>query len=180
MSTFTELLYQYIVVDDMPPELAARQAISESSQEELLALLFPLVFDRAKRIARNNTRAHEDAVFSGSPVVLRHHDNGVTAEVIPWAETAQRLLTLGFSLPDGRYVTYADSTVRDHRMRALWQRGRASAVLEDAERHEALANLMESHGVKHLGDLDIDSWRELVPELETAEPKDILNTSSER
>lgn len=161
--SFNEVLYKYIVMDDMTPELAARTAMASCTAEELIELMFPLALDRAKRIARNHTRAYEDAVFSGSGTILHATDDGAeTVEILNWSDTARRLLSLGFNLPDGRYVTYEDSTARDHRMRATWQRGRANSIVADAQRHEAIAAMMERHDVNRLGDLDVEVWQELV------------------
>jgi hypothetical protein len=165
-SSINRILHQHIVYENMDAEEATQATLHELPQNEIFRLVEPLLHDRAKRIYRNHTRSIEDSVFAGAPLKQHHvNEEGKTVTVeepINWSDAQKQLLGRSFSLPDGRWVTYFDSTSNDHRMRATWQRGRADSIMEDANRHEKLAMLMDEEDAEKLGDIDPDKWLPIV------------------
>jgi hypothetical protein len=178
MNDIQRSLYFKIVVEGMDADDATEDVMNEFDSafglvndqtliDQMFGLVRPLIHDKAKRIYRNHTRALENKVFSDKPMTLHSIDRETgevieSEEPIEWHEAQKKLVSRTFSLPNGTYVTYEDSTPEDHEQRARWQKGRASSIIEDAGRHERLAELMRSHGAERLGDLDLDLWRSIV------------------
>lgn len=173
-----KLLYVKIVGEGLDADTATDEIMDEWDGafgtvqdrvlvDQIFGLVRPLISDRAKRIYRNHTRALEDRVFSDKPVMVRSINTGTgevteSSQYLNWHEAQKQLLKRSFHLPDGRWVSYENSTPADHEQRAQWQRGRADSIAKDAERHDALAQLMRDNGVNRLGDLDIDLWKDLI------------------
>jgi len=174
-----KILYQKIVAEGLDAEKATDQVIvdfelafgpitDQGLVDKLFGLVRPLIMDKAKRIYRNHTRALENKVFLDTPLVIRRIDMvsgqiiDLDDEPVDWAEAQKQLIRRKFNLPNGRWVTYEDSSPEDHEQRAKWQRGRAGSILEDAQRHEKLAQVMRANDVDRLGDLDADLWRNIL------------------
>lgn len=172
------LLYFKIVTEGLTAEEATSEIMNEWDNafslvedhglvDQLFGLVRPLIADRAKRIYRNHTRALEDRVFSNKPLMVRRvnpltGETTETSESVNWHEAQKQLLKRKFNLPDGRWVSYEESTPEDHDQRARWQQGRADSIIKDATRHLALADIMRQYEADRLGDLDVDLWKGLV------------------
>jgi hypothetical protein len=114
---------------------------------ELRALVTPVLRARVFRYLRERTRTTEKRVWGSARQLV----DG--AESVDSVEAMRDLSNSTFALPDGRFVAWLDATADDHLARAGWQRGLAAAVVEDAERHEKAAAMIEEAGVSRLRDL---------------------------
>lgn len=123
------------------PEEAAEQVIRSTPKTELAALVFPLLVVHARRFIRHGLRDIENEAH-------RLIDSGEDPLVV-----RRKLSQTEFALPDGRYVSWGQATAEDHRLRAQWQRAHSASCIEDAERHEAAAALIETAGVSCLDSL---------------------------
>lgn len=132
MSTIKHSIREGVAVD-----VAVNTTLANTSHDELVAGIRPLVEREARLFARGLTRTLERAAF------LPAEPNAISA-----------LASSAFVLPDGRWVTWADATVDDHMARARWQRRLASDVLNDALRHEEAVKLIQEAGVTCLAELD--------------------------
>ena len=140
-------LADFVEVDGI--EDATWAYLNALSIEELRAKLFPYVRNSMRILKRNRCRAIERLVFTGD-------DGDGTAEerhAVDLLAERRKLVDESFALPDGRRVRWLDATAADHRARAEWQRSKAKGHIDDAERHEVAASVIEEFNVSCLAEI---------------------------
>lgn len=122
--------------------------IKQTSPDELIRLVKPLIRQHVSVIRRNMTRQIERAV--GRLSVAR-----TTGPQLPEQIMARKhLLESGFFAAKGRWVSWAEATVRDHRDRIEFLKSYQAGISKTIKLHEESVKLIESRGVSCLGEIE--------------------------
>jgi hypothetical protein len=136
----TVKITDYVTIQDASD--ATWAYLNDLDEDQLRAELYPYIRNVMASLQRARVRAVEDEVFSS--------EDG-TCDLIA---QRMRLITEWFPLPSGRRVSWLEATAAEHRERAEYQRRLAGKCVVDAERHEQAADLIESHKVTCLMEIE--------------------------
>lgn len=146
--TIYQTIRRLVNGDGLAPEVAAQKALDGMTRAELVEFVLPEIERLARSVDRARVRSAEHRA-----IPLRSAPSN--------PEAVAALVAESFLVPDKGMVPWGEATVADHRARAKWQRSGAADLIEDAERHEAAAELIRSRrGARCLN--DIDGWSDLI------------------
>lgn len=143
----TELIEQH---PDLEADELARTVMTTAHTRKALAeLVFPAVKETALIVRRQVTARVERQAFNPN---VRDPQSGLAEPADPVGDR-RRLLSERFALGDGRWVTWTDATVDDHRQRIGYLLAKQSGLQRTIDRHaEAIAQI-EAAGATCLGDI---------------------------
>lgn len=145
-----------LVFAGMDADAATDQAIEwlTAAPERVIEYVRPLVELRAKNFVRSRVRGNEKKAF-GTYEGAGNGNARMTKD-----EAVRELVENGFALPDGRWVSWGDATIKDHKDRAGWMRKQSEGLLETAYRHDAAVALLKKLKATCLR--DVPNWDALL------------------
>jgi hypothetical protein len=122
--------------------------IRDTPADQLIKLLKPLLRQRVSIIRRNMTRQVERAVgrISSAKTLGPQDPDQLLAR--------KELLRAGFFAGKGRWVSWAEATVQDHRDRIDFLKSYQVGISKTIKLHEESVRLIESRGVSCLGEIE--------------------------
>lgn len=113
-------------------------------------LFMGLVINEAKRVYRVTAKTAEKRVNEPVPV---NNDGQVHASSMTPTERRHSYLTARFATGDGRYVTWGEATVEDHRLRIGLLQELRNGVNDTIDRHGKAIDQITAAGVSCLNDV---------------------------
>lgn len=142
-----ELIEQHPEMD--AHQLAAAVMATARTRAELADLVLPAVTETALIVRRRVTARVERQAFGHS----RYDSHGAPAESADPVGDRRRLLSEKFALSDGRWVTWAEATTADHRLRIGYLLAKKAGLDRTISRHEQAIEEIEAAGATCLGDI---------------------------